>query len=327
MIDIFNFDLPQELIAQAPAQPRDHARLLVYDRNTKHIRDVFFYDLPKYLPAHTSLVLNKAKVDKCRLRFGSMEIFILDTHNPTTITCMVRPGKKFKLGKTIALNENLTAKTIAIDEEGLRTIELAVPLDDPVYDQYKLTPLPPYIEQNELLSEEYQTVYAKDPGSKASPTAGLHFTKELLTSVKQHHPVIEITLNVGLGTFALLKESSIESGTLHEESYEVNELAAKQLSEAQSITAVGTTSLRTLESVARDGNVAASKGATNIFIRPGHTFQVVDHLITNFHLPGTSLLLLVEAFIGSRDELARIYRHSIEKQYRFYSFGDAMLIV
>ncbi len=327
MIDIFTFDLPQELIAQAPAQPRDHARLLVYDRSTKHISDVYFYDLPKYLPADTSLVLNKAKVDKCRLRFGNTELFILDTHNPTTVTCMVRPGKKFKLGKTIALNEKLTAKTIAINKDGLRTVELAVPLDDPAYDQYKLTPLPPYIEQNESLSEEYQTVYAKDPGSKASPTAGLHFTEELLESIKQQHPIIEITLNVGLGTFAPLSESSIESGTLHEESYEVSELAAKQLADSINITAVGTTSLRTLETVAKNGNVTAFKSTTDIFIRPGYTFQAVDHLITNFHLPGTSLLLLVEAFIGSRDELARIYRHAIEKQYRFYSFGDAMLIV
>jgi len=185
-------------------------------------------------------------------------------------------------------------------------------------------PLPPYIVQNDTLAAEYQTVYAKDLGSKAAPTAGLHFTPELMKQVKAQRDWAEVTLHVGLGTFAPLSEAQLKSGHLHSERYEVDERTAQKIARAPHVTAVGTTSVRTLETVAGNGKLA---GSTDILIQPGYSYKRINSLITNFHLPGTSLLLLVAAFIGSEEELLRIYTHAIEQKYRFYSFGDAMLII
>lgn len=326
----FDYDLPEELIAQQPAQPRDHARLLVYDRASGTISDDYFYNLQQHLPADTTLVVNKSKVEKCRLLFdeGKTEIFILESQDNHRIRALVRPGKKFKKGKTLQLTENITAEVIDIDDEGIRTLKMTPQPDDPVYLKHRHTPFPPYIEQNETLSEEYQTVFAEDMGSKAAPTAGLHFTDQLIEQLqKKGIEWAEVTLHVGLGTFAPVKEEHIEEHTMHTEWYRLNPSTVQRLNKAKHITAVGTTSVRVLESVVQKfGTFKADEGETDIFIRPGYEFKAVDALITNFHLPKSTLLMLVAAFTGY-DEMKKIYQHAIREKYRFYSFGDAMLIL
>lgn len=319
----FDFDLPRRLIAQTPARPRDHARLLIYDRGTKKIIDDHFYNLEKYLPLNSTLVLNNSKVEKCRLRFGSTELFVLETINPTTLRALVRPGKKFRVDEDIDLGA-VSVKTLAIDDAGIRTLELSLALDSPDLDSFRLTPLPPYIAQNEDLSEEYQTIYANSLGSKAAPTAGLHFTADQLNGLRQHHPIAEVTLHVGLGTFAPIKTENIIDHQLHYENFVISKTAAHLLNSAIHRTAVGTTSVRVLETVGLPFKEVVD--STNIFIMPGHKFKVVDSLVTNFHLPKSSLLMLISAFMGSVDEMQAVYAHAIEHDYRFYSFGDAMLI-
>lgn len=323
----FDFDLPEDLIAQVPARPRDHARLLVYDRATKTIQDDYFYNLEKYLPSETTLVVNDSKVEKCRLHFGpstsGVEVFVLETINPTTVRALVRPGRKFKKG--VVKVEGFSFAVDDTADDGIRTIRLDRPLDDPTFDPHRLTPLPPYIAQDESLSEEYQTVYADPLGSKAAPTAGLHFTPELLDKIRGHHEIASVTLHVGLGTFASVKTDNLKEHVMHEEQFSVTSKTAKTLQRASHITAVGTTSVRVLESAEQPFH--EQTGATAIFITPGYTFKAVDALITNFHLPKSTLLMLVSAFIGSVDELHRIYAHAIKNKYRFYSFGDAMLIL
>lgn len=326
----FDYDLPESLIAQEPAHPRDHARLLIYNRNTGIITDDRFYNLPDYLPKETTLVLNNSKVEKCRLLFGDgkKEIFILDAINNTTVRALVRPGKKFKKGRTVQLTDTISATVMDIDEEGIRTLELNPSLDDPAYEQHKHTPFPPYIEQNESFSEEYQTVYARDLGSKAAPTAGLHFTDELLAEIRESDiSMEEVTLHVGLGTFAPVKTETIDEHTMHSEWFKLTEETGRQLNKANHITAVGTTSVRVLESCLQHGDLFSSTATeTDIFIRPGYNFRAADALITNFHLPKSTLLMLVAALTGY-EEMKKIYQHAIDEEYRFYSFGDAMLIL
>ncbi|HKK44249.1 MAG TPA: tRNA preQ1(34) S-adenosylmethionine ribosyltransferase-isomerase QueA [Balneolaceae bacterium] len=326
----FDYDLPDEFIAQEPAHPRDHARLLVYNRATGEITDDHFYNLLDYLPKKTTMVVNNSKVEKCRLLFddGKKEVFILDAVNNTTVHAMVRPGKKFKKGKTVELSGEISAEVIDIDDEGIRTLKMHPSLESSVYDQHKRTPFPPYIEQNEMLSDEYQTVYAKDLGSKAAPTAGLHFTEELLDKIKEQGiGEAEVTLHVGLGTFAPVKADEIENHTMHSEWFEITDETASQLNQADHITAVGTTSVRVLETcLKRHATFKSAKTETDIFIRPGYEFRGVDALITNFHLPKSTLLMLIAAFMGF-DEMKKVYQHAIDQKYRFYSFGDAMLIL
>ncbi len=325
-IDDFSYELPKELIAQRPASPRDSARLLVYNRQDASITDAVFRDINEYLVPETTLVLNSAKVDKDRLKFENMEVFILETVDDRRVRAMVRPGKKFKLGETRQLADGISAEVKDIDEHGHRTLEFNITHDDPKLDEFRLTPLPPYIAQDESLAEEYQTVYAKQHGSKAAPTAGLHFTPELLNAVRARHPVAEITLNVGLGTFAPIDEQNISDKRLHEETFSISSEATDILNQASHRTAVGTTSARVLESAFNNGFQPIERGSTEIFIQPGDTLKATDSIVTNFHLPSTSLLMLIAAFTG-RDELMRIYQHAIEEEYRFYSFGDAMLVV
>lgn len=329
-LDDFDYHLPEELIAQKPATPRDHSRLLVYDRKTGTIRDDYFYNIGKYLPAETSLVVNNSKVEKCRLLFNDdkIEIFVTKAVDNHVVEAMVRPGKKFKPGKTVMLADGLSAKTLNIAEDGIRTIQLNRSLDDEITEKYKHTPFPPYIERDESLADRYQTIYAKDEGSKAAPTAGLHFTPELISKLEdQGIEKKEVTLHVGLGTFAPVKTEKIEDHIMHSEWYQISDAQARELNRSKSITAVGTTSVRVLESAQkRDGEFVAGSGETDIFITPGYTFQSVDHLITNFHLPKSTLLMLISAFIGF-DETKKIYQHAIQEKYRFYSFGDAMLLL
>jgi S-adenosylmethionine:tRNA ribosyltransferase-isomerase len=324
----FDFDLPKKLIAQQPASPRDAARLLVYNRTTKEITDTIFRDIANFLEPKTALVVNNSKVEKCRYSFGKKELFVLETVNDTTVVCMVFPGRDFKLGKTVQLADGLVATVMSINESGHRTLQITKPLTDAAFDENRYTPLPPYIAQDESLSNEYQTVYAKELGSKAAPTAGLHFTESLLRELRGEHDVIETTLDVGLGTFAPIKQEDLSTVSLHEERFAISADAAVRLSRATHRTAVGTTSVRVLESaVSSRGDFGeVTDAATDIFIQPGYNFKAVDSLITNFHLPKSSLLMLVSAFVGF-EEMHMLYAHAIKEQYRFYSFGDAMLIV
>jgi S-adenosylmethionine:tRNA ribosyltransferase-isomerase len=326
----FNYHLPEELIAQKPAEPRDHSRLLVYNRETGEIRDDYFYNIGNHLPENISLVVNNSKVEKCRLLFneGKVEVFVTKAVNDRVVEAMVRPGKRFKMGKETELADGVTAKTVQIAEDGIRTIELSHPLDDPKLEPYKHTPFPPYIERDESLAGRYQTVFAKDLGSKAAPTAGLHFTQELLQKLENRGiQKKEVTLHVGLGTFAPVKTDKIEEHIMHSEWFQITGEQAEALNNSKSITAVGTTCVRVLESAPKvNGEFQASSGETDIFIMPGYTFRSVDHLITNFHLPKSTLLMLISAFAGF-DEVKKIYEHAIAQKYRFYSFGDAMLIL
>lgn len=327
---MIDFELPNELIAQEPASPRDHAKLLIFDRSNKKITDDHFFNIKKYLPKNTTLVLNNSKVEECRYLFddGKTELFILNKLDTHTVTALVRPGRRFKAGSHLSLTSWLNVEVLSVDDEGIRTMRLSVAHDDARLHKYRHIPLPPYIAQDDSLKLEYQTVYAKPIGSKAAPTAGLHFTKELLKEIGKTNSIAELTLHVGLGTFAKLTQKNLQSNRLHSEWYNLDASTANILENAKSITAVGTTTVRTLESIMNaNGRFVESSAATDIFIKPGYKFRAVNSLITNFHLPQTSLLLLVEAFVGSESELSRIYAHAIAKKYRFYSFGDAMLVL
>ena len=277
----YQFELPDELIAQSPAQPRDSARLLVYDRADKTINDAVFRDLPKFLHPQTTLVRNQAKVDKARLMFGKLEIFILEAFNDKTVKAMVRPGKKFKLDAKVELLPSLSVRVIAVDDEGFRNLEFSKPLDDPVFKPHQMTPLPPYIAQDESLADEYQTVYARDPGSKAAPTAGLHFTEELLKTIEDRWPVVDVTLDVGLGTFAPISDDDVHAKRLHHETYSISAKAAQALNLAEHITAVGTTSARLLESAYTGAFEQIKDASTDIFIQPGDELRAVNSIITN----------------------------------------------
>jgi S-adenosylmethionine:tRNA ribosyltransferase-isomerase len=329
-LEDFNYDLPDDRIAQKPAIPRDHSKLLVYNRSSESITSDSFYNIGNYLPNDTTLVVNNSKVEKCRLLFnnGKIEIFVTKAINNRTVEAMVRPGKKFRTGKSIQLTNELEAKTLSVADDGIRTIELSHPLDHDYVEAFKHTPFPPYIERDESLADRYQTVYAKDLGSKAAPTAGLHFTPSLLESLKKRGiDKQEVTLHVGLGTFAPVKADRIEDHTMHSEWYNLTQGQADALNNSKNITAVGTTSVRVLESARNSGEpFSACSGETDIFITPGYTFHSVDHLITNFHLPKSTLLMLVAAFTGM-DQMWKIYDYAIQNRYRFYSFGDAMLIL
>lgn len=345
----FDYALPESLIAQKPADPRDHSRLLVYNRKDQSIIDDFFYNLPKYLPENTVLVLNNSRVEKARLLFGNKEVFITRVTDPHTVEAMIRPGKAFKKGRSVTLSpdneletEPIRAEVMDITEDGLRTLRFNYSVDHPVFDKYRRTPFPPYIRPDERLSSRYQTIYARDHGSKAAPTAGLHFTDRVFSELSRKSiRRVELTLHVGLGTFAPVKSENISEHKMHSEWYRLSSSAAAQLRSARHITAVGTTSARVLESIAADTesktgagvhhtakfrNFSATEGDTDIFITPGYRFRSIDSLLTNFHLPKSTLLMMVAAFTGI-DELHRIYRHAVREEYRFYSFGDVMLLL
>lgn len=426
----FDYDLPDDYIAQEPAEPRDHAGLLVYDRSVGSITDDYFYNILDYLPSDTTLVMNNSKVEKCRLLFDNKEVFVLESLDEYRVRAMVRPGKKFKEGREVVLwepgevdnpssqvdpsdfddyssgktdpdqhaddssmhngvrdidnqtdrqaegregsdspgkysnsvdtgNNNqlsgsasspdesaettpsgdksggaaqgrvpITARVDSIEEDGIRRLTLSHPVDDPALYEFRYTPFPPYLQQDESLSDQYQTVFAKSRGSRAAPTAGLHFTEDLLKKIDRS-PVArtEITLHVGLGTFAPVKTENIDDHEMHSEWFRISRETADRLNAADHITAVGTTSVRVLETCLREHEeFEPMSRETDIFIRPGFTFKAADTLITNFHLPKSTLLMLVAAFMGY-EEMRRVYAHAIRENYRFYSFGDAMLIL
>ena len=335
----FYYDLPQELIAQSPAEKRDMSRLLVYNRKTKTIEDRVFHDIVEYLNPGDVLVRNVTKVIPARLYAtreetgGAMEFLLLRRVNETDWECLVKPGRKARPGRTFKVNDELSVTVLESLEDGNRIVRLNYDgIFEEVLDRAGEMPLPPYITEKLKDRSRYQTVYARDNGSAAAPTAGLHFTPELLEAIKAKGVIIaDVLLHVGLGTFRPVSAENVEDHHMHSEYYEVTEEAAKTINDARKaggrIISVGTTGCRTLESVSDDnGIVHAGSGWTSIFITPGYRFKAVDCLITNFHLPESTLLMLISAF-SSREEVMRIYKHAVEERYRFFSFGDSTLFL
>lgn len=332
----FDYDLPKELIAQHPLEPRDHSRLLVVDKNGGAIEHRHFYDLPDYLRPGDVLVFNDTRVIPARLHGykdtgAHVEVFLLTRKNATDWEVLVRPGKKLQQGAKIIFSEELSCEIIERTDFGGRVARFQFEgIFEEILDRLGETPLPPYITAPLEDKERYQTVYNRERGSAAAPTAGLHFTKELMQKIRDMGcEEVFVTLHVGLGTFRPVNEEKIEDHKMHREFYTVTPEAAaavnKARAEGRRIIAVGTTSVRTLEAAAADGVLRAGSNWTNIFIYPGYRYQLVDALVTNFHLPQSTLLMLVSAF-ATREIMLHAYEVAVQEKYRFFSFGDAMFI-
>ncbi len=334
----FMYDLPEERIAQTPVEPRDHSRLMVVDRLTGEIEHRHFYDIIDYLNPGDALVVNETRVIPARLigaraGGGACELLLLRQLGPKTWETLARPGRRLRPGAEVSFGEGrLTARILSETDAGGRVVEFACegPFEAAL-DELGEMPLPPYIHEKLEDRDRYQTVYARQDGSAAAPTAGLHFTPELLERIRAKGiEIIPVLLHVGLGTFRPVKAEDIEEHVMHSEYYEVTPDAAARINAVRPrggrIVAVGTTSVRTLESAAGEaGTITAGSGWTNIFIRPGYTYKMVDALITNFHLPGSTLIMLVSALMG-RERTLDAYRLAVQGNYRFFSFGDAMFI-
>jgi S-adenosylmethionine:tRNA ribosyltransferase-isomerase len=335
----FNFDLPQELIAQDPLLDRSASRLLVMDKQTGEIKHRHFRDILSYLKEGDCLVINDTKVIPARL-FGvkegteaKIEILLLKRRENDIWETLVKPGKKAKEGTVISFGDGLLKGTVIdVVEEGNRLIQFSYDgIFEEILDQLGQMPLPPYITHQLQDKNRYQTVYAKHEGSAAAPTAGLHFTKELLEEIeKKGITIARVTLHVGLGTFRPVKVDEIESHHMHSEFYVVEESEAKKVNDAKKnggrIICVGTTSCRTVESAStEEGILKSGSGWTEIFIYPGYRFKTLDCLITNFHLPESTLVMLVSALAG-REHVLHAYHEAIRERYRFFSFGDAMFL-
>ena len=338
-ISLFDFDLPVELIAQSPVSKRDESRLLVIDKNKKTYEDKIFHDILDYLKPGDVLVRNNTKVLPARI-FGEKE----DTHAHVEILllrqikgdiweCLAGNARPIKVGSIITFkNGILKAKCLEVKDEGIRIMEF-------IYDGIFLEilneignmPLPPYIKKQCEDNSRYQTVYAKVLGSAAAPTAGFHFTEELLEKIKEKGvEILDITLHIGLGTFKPVKEERVEDHVMHSEYFEMSKEVADKLNKAKAehrrIIAVGTTATRTLEAIMQKyGRFTEAKEETAIFIKPGYKFLAIDALITNFHLPKSTLIMLVSAFMG-REFTLEVYKHAVDEKYRFFSFGDSMFI-
>ncbi len=334
----FYYDLPEELIAQTPAEPRDSSRLLVYHRDTKEIEHKIFRDIADYLKAGDVLVVNRTRVLPARLfahtmSGGRVEVLLLKRLDLDTWEVLVKPGKKCRAGTKLLVNDELSLEVLSVTETGERHVKFYFEgTFEDVLSRAGSMPLPPYIHEKLADPERYQTVYSKENGSAAAPTAGLHFTPELLQKIKEKGvEVVEVLLHVGLGTFRPVKVEDVESHVMHSEYYEVSEEAAFAINRAKKegrrVICVGTTSVRTLESVADMGGlVHAGKGETSIFLYPPYKMKCVDALITNFHLPESTLLMLVSC-LCSREEILHIYKIAVKERYRFFSFGDACLFL
>ena len=332
------YDLPEERIAQTPVEPRDHSRLMVLHRDTHEIEHRHFYDVIDYLNPGDCLVINETKVIPARLygerpTGGACEVLLLKQVGPKKWETLVRPGKKLKPGAEVIFGDGrLKCRVLETTDAGGRIVEFECEgTFEAALDELGEMPLPPYIHEKLQDRDRYQTVYARQDGSAAAPTAGLHFTPELLERIRQKGvDIVPVLLHVGLGTFRPVKVENIEDHEMHTEYFEVTEDAARRINAARErggrVIAVGTTSVRTLESAAENGRVRAMRGDTNIFIKPGYQYQMVDALITNFHLPGSTLVMLVSA-LYDRERILDAYRVAVEEQYRFFSFGDAMLIL
>lgn len=323
-----------------PASPRDHSRLMIVDRKNQTLSHRFFYELPDILNKNHVLVLNRSKVIQARLfPLGNTlenkkeEIFLIKKIDENRHEVMVKPGKKFKLGNEKNITKKLKAKIIKILPDGKRIIEWNMTGEklDKILEKLGNTPLPPYLKHSTALKEDYQTIYAREKGSSAAPTAGLHFTKNLMNNLKEKNiDTLSLLLHVGPGTFQPVKTKNIENHIMHQEWFSLSKNVAENLNKAKKkgkkIVAVGTTTLRTLETCALERKLKGRTGETDIFIYPGYKFQYVDALITNFHLPKSTLLMLVCAFAG-KEFIMKAYREAMKKKYRFFSFGDAMLII
>ena len=335
----FYYDLPQELIAQDPLEDRSSSRLLVLGKEDGSIRHDVFRNITQYLHAGDCLVINNTKVIPARL-FGeregtgaTIEILLLKRRENDIWETLVKPGKKAKPGTKIIFGGGiLTGEVVDVVEDGNRLIQFTYEgIFEEILDQLGQMPLPPYITHTLQDKNRYQTVYAKYEGSAAAPTAGLHFTPELLDQIRAMGvKIAEVTLHVGLGTFRPVKVENVQDHHMHSEYYEVTKEAAALINETKQeggrVIAVGTTSCRTLESAAAaDGTLTAKSGWTDIFIYPGYQFKVIDALITNFHLPESTLVMLVSALAG-RDHIMHAYAEAVKERYRFFSFGDAMFI-
>ena len=334
----YYYDLPEELIAQTPAEPRDSSRLLVYHRDTGKSEDRIFRDIKEYLKAGDVLVINNTKVLPARMfayteNGGRVEVLLLKRQNLTDWEVLVRPGKKAKEGTKLVVSEELSLTVLSRTPTGERIVEFHFDgVFEDILSRVGSMPLPPYIHEKLKDQNRYQTVYCKTDGSAAAPTAGLHFTKELLQEIRDMGvQVAEVLLHVGLGTFRPVKEEDLTHHVMHSEYYCVSQEAADIVNaakrEGRRVIAVGTTSVRTLETVAdENGFLRPCSGDTSIFIYPPYKFKCVDALITNFHLPESTLIMLVSAFMG-REQCLSLYREAVGKGYRFFSFGDAMLIL
>lgn len=336
----YDYELPQELIAQDPLSKRDSSRLMVVDRRTGAVKHKIFHDILDYLHEGDCLVINNTKVIPARLMGtkeetgATIEVLLLKRRQDNVWETLVKPGKKAKPGAVISFGDGLLrGRVVDVVEEGNRLIQFEYEgIFEEILDQLGQMPLPPYITHRLEDKNRYQTVYAKHDGSAAAPTAGLHFTKELLRQIQEKGVAIaSVTLHVGLGTFRPVKVDNILEHHMHSEFYQIEEEDAALINETKQrggrVISVGTTSTRTLESVAdADGFLKAGSGWTDIFIYPGYTFKCVDALITNFHLPQSTLLMLVSAF-SDREKILAAYQEAVKERYRFFSFGDAMLIV
>ncbi|MBS1361776.1 MAG: tRNA preQ1(34) S-adenosylmethionine ribosyltransferase-isomerase QueA [Acidaminococcaceae bacterium] len=336
LVTDFDYELPQELIAQHPMEPRDHSRLLVVDKKTGEIEHKHFYDLVNYLKPGDVLVFNDTRVIPARLHGtkdtgAHVEVFLLTRRDATDWEVLVRPGKKLQVGAKINFSDELSCEVIEHTDFGGRVVRFKYDgIFEEILDRLGETPLPPYITAPLEDKERYQTVYNRERGSAAAPTAGLHFTKELLQKIKDIGcEEVFVTLHVGLGTFRPVSEAKIEDHKMHKEFYTVSQEAAdavnKAKAEGRRIIAVGTTAVRTLEAAGADGQLHAGSSWTNIFIYPGYKFRLVDDLVTNFHLPQSTLLMLVST-LSTREIMLQTYKKAVEEKYRFFSFGDAMFI-
>lgn len=334
----FDYYLPEKLIAQHPSEKRDESRLMVFDKITGQTEDKHFYDIIDYLEEGDCLVMNDTRVIPARL-FGhrpgkeeKIEVFLLNNIEKDSWEVLVRPGKKMKIGTECIFSDDLSLKVLDIKEDGNRIVEFYYQgIFQEVLEKLGNVPLPPYIKEKLEDSERYQTVYSKNPGSVAAPTAGLHFTEDLLKKIEDKGVKLAfLTLNVGLGTFRPVNEDEITDHKMHSEFYTLNKETADIINETKKngkkIISTGTTTTRTLESVyKKNGKIVEDSGWTDIFIYPGFEFKVVDSLITNFHLPKSTLIMLVSA-LSTREKILNAYKEAVKKEYRFFSFGDAMFI-
>lgn len=341
----FDYNLPEELIAQFPAEKRDESNLMLLNRQDKTVSHKKFFDIVDFFNEDDVLVMNNTRVIPARLigkkaTGAKIEVFLLEKKTPASWEVLIKPSKRVKKGTIIDFSENLTAKVIERLPNDKWLVEFVFTGNfDEILQKTGHIPLPPYIERslssNDLKNldfERYQTVYAQNSGSVAAPTAGLHFTEEILAKLKQKGvEICHVTLNVGLGTFKPVKAENILEHVMDREFYEISETTANIINNAKlqgkKITAVGTTTVRTLESAyQKDGRISETSGYSQLFIYPGYKFNVIDRLLTNFHLPKSTLIMLVSAF-AEKDFVFSAYKEAIEKKYRFYSYGDCMLIV
>jgi len=339
LLSDFDYDLPEKLIAQTPCEPRNASRLMVLDKETETIQHQHFYELKDFLVRGDTLIFNDTRVMPARLighrdkTGGKVEVFLLRRIDCDIWETLVKPGKKAQENNIIRFGDELTCQIMGHTDFGGRIVKFTYDgIFEEILDRLGETPLPPYIHEKLADKERYQTVYSKEEGSAAAPTAGLHFTKGMLQELKDKGINLGfITLHVGLGTFRPVNVEKIEEHVMHKEYYCISDETAKLIRDTKAsgnrVIAVGTTSIRTLESAAdKKNHIEGKSGWTDIFIYPGYEFKIIDAIITNFHLPKSTLIMLISAFAG-RDFVLKAYKKAVEEKYRFFSFGDAMLLL